>query len=77
MASLRGVVNKSPGAWQVGKPYPDGSIYMKGGKWSDPDTIRQPAQGVAMLFARRGNGQVLGIELGGVYAVDPPEEPAP
>lgn len=77
MANLRSVFNKSPGAWTAAKPYNDGSgdLFLQNGKWTDPNTTVPPAEGQTLFLARLGPGQVLGIETGGVYAVDPPVSP--
>lgn len=78
MASLRGVFNKTPGAWTAGKPYPDsGDLYLKGGRWTNPDSILPLTEGQAVFCARLGPGQVLALGIGGVYAASPPGEEEP
>ena len=77
MASLRGVFDKTPGAWTAAKTYDDGSgdYYLQGGKWQQADSIAPPQAGQATFLAKLGPGQVLGIATGGVYAVDAPSTP--
>lgn len=75
MASLRNCFNKRPGAWEVAKPFENGDLYLQGGRWAQPDTILPPSQGVPLILARLGKGQVVGVASGGAYAVDPPADP--
>lgn len=74
MASLRSCFNKRAGAWEAAMPYNDGSgdLYLKGGRWAQPDTILPVSEGVPLVLARLGKGQVVGVARGGVYAVDLP-----
>ena len=74
MASIMDPFLKSRGAWTAGTPYQDGSgdLYLRDARWSNPDTTTPLVEGAAIFAAEIGPGQILGIEIGGVFAAQPP-----
>lgn len=74
MASLRPLLIRTPPAWATGQPNSYGELYLRGGKWTEPDTTQPLAPGQPAVCAMLGPGQAVSFGIGGAYAAMDPDD---